>query len=60
MEIRNKFNIGEEVYLITDRDNELWLIVSIIIDKQGLMYGVRSNGKNLTLYDFEISTDKQY
>jgi hypothetical protein len=60
MEIKNKFNLKEEVYLVTDPDQELYLVTSIIVDIQGLMYTLRSSGKSVTVYDFEISNTKKY
>jgi hypothetical protein len=60
MEINSKFGLREKVYLVTDPDNELYLITSIIVDTQGIMYTLRSNGKSVTVYDFEISREKQY
>lgn len=60
MEIKNKFDLKEIVYLKTDEDQKEWLVCSIIVDHQGVMYGIRSSNINATVYDFELSSTRRY
>jgi hypothetical protein len=38
MVIDNKFSIGDEVYLRTDREQEARLLTGLIVDASGILY----------------------
>ena len=60
LEINVDFNLEEEVYLKTDPEQDMYLVTSITIDSQGLMYTVSNSTQKYTGYDFEISRNKKY
>lgn len=58
MNIRNEFSIGETVYLTTDNQQEEFIVVEIIIEQKGIKYTIRNRFEFLTVYDFEISRER--
>lgn len=58
MEIDNKFNIEETVYLITDPEQMLHIVTGIIIRPYGLMYEVSYSGGSMDYYGFELSKER--
>jgi ribosomal protein L21E len=57
MNIKNKFSIGQPVYLVTDPEQIPGMVVHITITPIGLIYGVRFDCEVLEVYDNEISED---
>lgn len=54
-----KFNLGDIVYLLTDKDNEPYMIVSYTITLDGgKYYTLASNGSNINVYELEFSKNK--
>jgi len=61
MEIRNKFNIGDTVYLNTDEDQSPNIVTGFTVRPGGLLaYIISYCGNETNVYDFEITTDKKY
>ena len=57
IKINPAFHISEKVFLQTS--NELFIVVNYVIDDSLKVYYTISNGeKQLTVSDFEISTEK--
>ena len=56
--IKNKFNIGDFVYLSSDADQYKGLIVFIQINPNGLMYGVSYAGEISLHFEIELSLEK--
>ena len=40
MTINNKFNIGDQVYVVTDRNQNVGMVTSIMINPKDLVYFV--------------------
>lgn len=58
MNINNKFEIGQIVYLKTDDEQFSRIVTGFTVREQSLLYGL-SQGTNETFhYDFEITTEK--
>lgn len=60
MKIDNKFNIGDYVYVITDKEQDVGIITSIMISQFELVYLVSRNSITDRFYDFELSSDKLF
>jgi hypothetical protein len=61
MVINNKFEIGDTVYLITDKEQEPRLVTELIIRPGGLIvYGCSLCQETSEHYDFELSKEKDY
>ena len=56
--INAKFNIGDFVYVITDKDQEIRIITGITIRENAIQYGVSLNASESWFYGFELSKDK--
>lgn len=56
MTIKNKFDIGDEVYIIADADQNKQLVVGIFIAPNGLTYILSNDGGEF--YDMELTTTK--
>lgn len=60
MNIKNKFEIGQEVYIITDREQNKGFVTSIIVRPNNLLvYQVSSSIDISEHYDFEITDSKE-
>lgn len=58
LNIDNKFDIGQCVYLKTDPDQNARIITSIIVNKYDLIYEMIYSTSVSRHYDFEISETK--
>jgi hypothetical protein len=59
MNILNRFNIGDTVYLITDTEQKKWIVISITIDRGGyLSYEVASGEIQYYASEIELSKSK--
>lgn len=56
--IDNKYNIGDVVYLITDRECSPRMIFAIIVYKYELTYKLCCGTLNSDRYDFELTSEK--
>lgn len=60
MTIKNKFDIGQEVYVITDREQSKGFVTSIIVRPNNLLlYQVSSGKEDSDHYDFELTDSKE-
>jgi hypothetical protein len=55
MTIKNKYEIGDPVFLVTDPEQVPGQVVYIVVQPIGLMYGVRFDTEVLEVYSMEIS-----
>jgi hypothetical protein len=60
MEINNKFNIGECVFLITDDDQKTRMVTEILIGNNVLTYKLSCGTSESWHSDFEIVKEKNY
>ena len=61
MVIDNKFNIKDKVYLITDIEQRLRIIISVRMYPEGVVAYELSHGSDSSVhYEFEISLEKNY
>jgi len=61
MEINNKFELGDIVYLVTDEDQKERMVTQLrVIGKNHICYCLASGTTESFHYYFEISTDKNY
>jgi len=58
MNINNKFNFGEVVYLTTDPEQYRRIVTQIIVTPSGLLYSLSCGMAISEHFDFEISRDK--
>jgi hypothetical protein len=58
MLIDNKFNIGDEVYLKTDADQNCRLVTGLNIRSSIISYDLNCGVTESTHYDFEITVEK--
>ena len=58
MLIDNKFNIGDEVYLKTDEDQNCRLVTGLTIRVTSITYELSCGTAESTHYDFEITVEK--
>lgn len=58
MKIENKFNIGDHVYIITDIEQQLGVITSIMVTQGDLVYFVSRDNITDRFYDFELSLEE--
>lgn len=56
--INNKFNIGETVYLITEDETKPRIVYAIIITKCELTYKLASGTITSEHYEFELTEEK--
>jgi hypothetical protein len=57
MVIENKFEIGQIVYLKTDKDQYQRIVISILISARGLMYDLCAGETLSTHHEFEIQSE---
>jgi uncharacterized protein (UPF0303 family) len=57
LNIDNKFNIGQIVYVITDKEQEPRIVVAIEISNKDLLYKVCHGVSTSEHYDFELSEE---
>jgi hypothetical protein len=57
--IKNKFSLGQMVFLVSDTEQCERQVVYIVVYPTGLVYGLGCNGENTEHYDIEISEDKR-
>ncbi|WP_142783362.1 hypothetical protein [Changchengzhania lutea] len=55
-EIKVPFQIGQTVYLITDEEQKIHIVVGIIIRKEGVKIAVSNNGYEIEVYDYELTS----
>lgn len=58
MIINNKFNIGDRVYLITDKEQTAFMVVEIYISSAAISYKLVSGIYDYTAYEMEISAER--
>lgn len=56
--IKNKYGIGQFVYLVHDPEQVPRQIVYIQVNPNGLWYGLSLNGAESTHYEIELSSEK--
>lgn len=56
--INNKFDIGDIVYLKTDRDQCERIVVGICQNANSVMYEVKKETTNAWHYEFEMTLEK--
>lgn len=54
----NRFNIGETVYLKTDREQLPRIVFGFWVTKREILYKLASGKETSEHYDFEISLEK--
>lgn len=59
MTIKNRFDLQQEVYLITDPEQCKGFVVGIFVTPGAITYTIASNGIEYECYDFELSPNKQ-
>lgn len=58
MQIDNKFNLGQEVYIVTDVEQLKFMVVGFMVLPNNLIqYIVKNNESQYCLYDFELSDE---
>lgn len=60
MNVNNKYQISENVFIKTDTDQTQRIIVAILVDINGFRYEVKYSNIESWHYEFELSTDKDY
>ena len=58
MTINNKFDIGDHVYVITDKEQDMGIITGILINPRDVIYVVSRDNDLGKFYDFELSKDE--
>lgn len=58
MTINNKFDIGDHVYVITDKEQDMGIITSILINPRDIVYFVSRDRDEGRFFDFELSKDE--
>lgn len=58
MRIDNKFNIGDHVYVVTDVEQQIGVIISIMVTQGDLVYFVSRDNATDRFYDFELSSEE--
>jgi len=59
MVINNKYNFGDQVFLVTDEEQRLRLVSGLYIRPNGeIKYGVSYKENESWHYDFEITKEK--
>lgn len=57
MLIENKYNIGDIVYLKTDKDQKPCQVIGILINSLGTLYDVRIGVDVFTFTDIELTNE---
>lgn len=60
MQIKNEFNIGEIVFLITDENQLERIVTGLIIRKNSIIYYLSCGTTETSHYSFEIATNKNF
>lgn len=58
MIIDNKFNIGDRVYLVTDKEQLPYMVVEIYVGLGALSYKIVSGCFDYTAYEMELSAER--
>jgi hypothetical protein len=58
LKIQNEFELEQEVFLVTDPDQNRHLITAIVVLPGAVMYRLSCNGEEAEFYAFEISRAK--
>lgn len=58
MILENKYEIGQPVYLITDKEQDKRIVTEIRVSEGALLYQVSCGAQSSYHYDFEISSEK--
>lgn len=58
MTINNKYNIGDRVYLVTDKEQMLFMVVEIYISSGAIAYKLVSGVYDYIAYEMEISAER--
>jgi len=56
--IKNKYNVGDIVYLVSDSEQRKCQIVRIIVTPLGIMYEISSDFDVVECYEIELSETK--
>jgi hypothetical protein len=56
--LKNKYGIGQFVYLVHDPEQVPRMVVFLQINPNGLWYGLSLNGEESTHYEIELSKEK--
>lgn len=57
MVIENKFNIGDVVYLKTDKDQSPRIVYGFAVRQAGILYELACGASTSGHYDFEITSE---
>ena len=60
MEVNNKYEIQDVVFLITDEDQSPRIVTAIQISQYELIYKLACGTSESWHYDYEIATDKNF
>ncbi len=60
MQIKNEFNIGEIVFLITDENQLERIVTGLTIRKNSIIYYLSCGTTETSHYSFEIATNKNF
>jgi len=59
MLIDNKYGLGQIVYVITEGDQNPWIITCILVrERESISYSVSSGIENATFYEYELAPEK--
>ena len=58
IELEVAYKIEDIVYLVTDHEQDAHIVIGYQITKGQIIYCISFNGKETTVYDFEISASK--
>lgn len=60
MEVNNKFNIEECVFLITDDDQRTRIVTGFQVSNNGILYRLAYGVTDSWHFEYEISKEKNY
>lgn len=60
MTIVSKYNFGDIVFLITDREQSKRMVTGVQVRPTGIIYILSLGSIESSHYDFEIATDKNW
>lgn len=60
MEINNKFNLQDCVFLITDDDQKTRIVTGFQISSTGILYRLAQGTNDSWHFDYEIAKEKNY
>ena len=58
MRIDNKFNIGDHVFVVTDKEQDLGVITAIMVTQGDILYFVSRDCMEDKFYDYELSLEE--